>query len=81
MKMLCHACLLGPSAIDGHADLMVLTLGEGRMCFRCQGCQSLWYRTRAGQGGYAWSRTAEQVMRMRKLDLAVPPRSDTRWPP
>jgi hypothetical protein len=81
MKMLCPACLLGPSAIDGHADLMVLTLGEDRMCFRCQGCQSLWYRTFIGQDRYAWSRAAEQAMRMRKLDLAVPPRSDSRWPP
>ena len=81
MKMLCHACQLGPSAIDGHADLLVLTLGEGRMCFRCQGCQSLWYRTRAGQGDYAWSTTAEQVVRMLKLDLALPPLSGSRWPP
>lgn len=80
MKMLCHACVLGPSAIDGHADLLVLTLGEGRMGFRCQGCQSLWYRTPARQGGFAWSRTAEQVIRMRAQDLAVPPLSGSRWP-
>jgi hypothetical protein len=81
MNMLCPACLLGPSAIDGHADLLVLTLGEGRMGFRCQGCQSLWYRTAARHGGFAWSRTAEQVIRMRPQDLAVPPLSGSRWPP
>lgn len=81
MKMLCHACVLGPSAIDGHADLMVLTLGDDRMCFRCQGCQSLWYRTSAGPGGYAWSRAGERTIRMRPLDLAVPPLAGPRWPP
>jgi hypothetical protein len=81
MKMLCHACGLGPSAIDGHADLMVLTLGEDRMCFRCQGCQALWDRTSAGGGGYAWSRIAERAIRMRRLDLAVPPLAGSRWPP
>lgn len=81
MNMLCHACRLGPSAIDGHADLMVLTLGEDRMSFRCQGCQSLWYRTAARQGGFAWSRAAEQVIRMRAQDLAVPPLSLPRWRP
>ena len=81
MKTLCHACLLGPSDIDGHADLLVLTLGESRMCFRCQGCQSLWYRTPARHGGFTWSRTAEQVLRMRAQDLAVPPLSGSRWPP
>lgn len=81
MNMLCHACRLGPSAIDGHADLMVLTLGEDRMCFRCQGCQSLWYRTFMGQGRYAWSSTGQQAIRMGKLDLAVPPLSGSRWSP
>ncbi len=81
MKMLCPACLLGPSAIDGHADLMAVTLGEDRMCFRCQACQSLWDRKPAGRGGYAWSRTAERAIRMRRRDLAVPPLSGSRWPP
>jgi hypothetical protein len=81
MKMLCHACRLGPSAIDGHADLMVLTLGDDRMCFRCQGCQSLWYRTFVGQGLYTWSDAPRQAIGMRNVDLAVPPLSDCRWPP
>ena len=79
MKMLCPACAMGPGGIDGHADLMVQTMGHARMCFRCAACQSLWLRTTARRGEFAWAPTAERALAKRGADQAVPPLSGSRW--
>ena len=78
MNTLCTACRNSPGGIDGHADLMVETMGDARMCFRCQACRSSWLRTPDRKGSFVWTETGKHAPGGYR-DLLVPPLSAVRW--
>ena len=71
----CLACAGGPSGFDGHADLMMRTIGDARVTLRCRNCFSFWSRTLEREGYFAWSALTEGMASGPRMGIAVPPRS------
>ena len=71
----CPACLGTPSAIDGHADLSVLTIGSTMLTFECRRCRTRWSRT-VSRGVFSWARIDEHQGRSVAMGATVPPRSN-----
>jgi len=75
MNAPCPACLAGPSGINGHDDLRVQTLGDGRLTSQCLRCGTLWARGIARAGAYTWVGIAKRAAFRAGLGINVPPRS------
>src|SRR5688500_8525081 len=75
MDVPCNACLTGPSGFQGHAELMVQTLGDGRLLSQCQRCRAFWVRTAHAGGAFAWSGITERMAFNSALGVTVPPRT------
>ena len=54
MNAPCNACLMGPSGVMGHADLMARTLGDTRISLQCRRCDTFWARAQ-GREGFVWT--------------------------
>lgn len=68
----CNACLRGPSKIDGHAGLLVRSLGAASIVFECRSCGLLWSRSYSANDCFAWERFAERVARSVPVGVTVP---------
>lgn len=75
MNTPCPACIKGPDAIDGHADLSVRTIGSTVLTFECRRCRSQWARSVA-RGVFSWKPIDERAGRSVAMGSLVPPRSD-----
>lgn len=76
MDVPCLACSEGPSGFDGHADLMMRTIGDARLTLQCRRCFALWSRTLEREGYFAWSALTERMASGPRMGIAVPPRSN-----
>lgn len=76
----CPACLSGPSAIDGHPDLLAQTIGYAHLSFKCRRCPSLWARASHADGNFSWTSIDERTSRSPAMGIVVPPRSSSFHP-
>jgi len=76
MDALCPACSCGPSHVEGHVDLLVRSLGNDGIAFKCRNCQSLWWRSYSGSGRFSWRRHSGPSP---DVGVTVPPRSGECW--
>lgn len=62
MQTDCNACARGASKADGHAGLVVHSLGAASMTFSCRQCGLAWTRSySANSGDYGWTRIADRM--------------------
>ena len=61
MNTNCEACARGPSKVDGHAALMVHSLGVAGMLFKCRRCELTWMRSYSSEGRYDWTRLSDRI--------------------
>ena len=57
----CEACARGPAKVDGHAALMVHSLGVAGMLFKCRQCELTWMRSYSAHGRYDWTRLSDRI--------------------
>lgn len=73
MNASCDACVRGPSKVDGHAGLMVQSLGTTGMIFKCRECALMWMRPYSGNGHYGWTRLADRMATTAWFGISMPP--------
>jgi len=73
MNANCDACARGPSNVDGHAGLMVQSLGSTGMVFKCRVCALTWMRSYSGDGHYGWTRLADRTPATAWFGFIMPP--------
>lgn len=81
MDTLCNACQLGPRKVAGHFDLLVQSIGDGVLAFKCRSCQALWTRRRKPKGEYFWETITERRLHQPSMGVVIPPRSEAHYDP
>jgi len=67
----CNECLAGPAGIAGHPGLWVRSFGGSRMIFRCDGCETLWFRS-GNAPDYRWAVVEDRDALAAAAGLRVP---------
>lgn len=68
----CQACALGPTKVDGHAELMVHSLAAAGMLFKCSRCELPWMRSYSPDGRYEWMRLSDRIDATACVGIVMP---------